>query len=113
TEQITSQAVPSIVLAKHPELSISAETADKAFRRYLDLVRARQNDDGAFGMWAASPKIAPLPSVWTLLVLLEAKERALPVPGDVLKAGQGYLQGLAARDGDNMDDERLRAMAIY
>jgi alpha-2-macroglobulin len=113
TEQVTSQAVPAIALGKHAEFGISAEAADKSVRRWLDLVRARQNDDGAFGLWAASPRAAPLPSVWTLLVLTEAKDRGLPVPEDMLKAGQGYLQGLAARDGDDLDDERLRAMAIY
>lgn len=113
TEQISSQAIPAIVLGKHAEFGISAEAADRSFHRYVDLVRARQNDDGAFGLWTASPKAAPLPSVWTLLVLVEAKDRGLPVPSDVLKAGQGYLQGLAARDGDGLEDERLRAMAIY
>ncbi len=113
TEQLSSQVIPAVVLGKHSEFGIDAEAADQSFHRYLDLIRARQNDDGAFGLWAASTRAAPLPSVWTLLVLLEARERGLNVPGDVLKAGQGYLQGLAARDGDGLEEERLRAMAIY
>ena len=113
TEQITSQAVPAIALGKHPELGIASADASASFARWIDLVRARQNDEGAFGMWAASPRSAPLPSVWTMLVLQEAKERGLAVPADTMKAGIGYLQGLAARDGDSLADERLRAMAIY
>jgi uncharacterized repeat protein (TIGR01451 family) len=113
TEQITSQAVPAIALGRHAEFGFSNESADKSFHKWLDLVRARQNDEGAFGLWAASPHAAPLPSVWTLLVLQEAKDRGLLVPEDMLKAGQGYLQGLAARDGNDLGDERLRAMAIY
>jgi len=113
TEQITSQAAPAIVLGKRPEFGFTAQTANQSFHRWLELVRGRQNDDGAFGMWAASPKAAPLPSVWTLLMLTEAKERGLPVPADMIKSGQGYLQGLAARDADGLAEERLRAMAIY
>ena len=114
TEQITSQAVPIIALGKHAGVRHHRrDLADKPFRRWIDLVRARQNDDGAFGMWAASPKAAPLASVWTLLVLQEAKDRGLGVPEEMMKAGQGYLQGLAANDGDTIADERLRAMAIY
>ena len=113
TEQITSQAVPAIALGRHAEFGFTNEAADASFHKWIDLVRTRQNDDGAFGLWAASPKAAPLPSVWTLLVLTEAKDRGLLVPDDMLKAGQAYLQGLAARDGDSLGDERLRAMAIY
>ncbi len=113
TEQITSQAIPAIVLGKHPELGGTTAASEKFFADYIDKVRARQNDDGAFGLWVASPKAAPLPSVWTLLVLTEAKDRGLSVPREIFKAGQGYLQGLAARDGETLADERLRAMAIY
>ncbi|MEO6953433.1 MAG: MG2 domain-containing protein [Polyangia bacterium] len=113
TEQITSQVVPAVALGKHPELGIATADANVSFAHWIDLVRARQNDEGAFGMWAASPRSAPLPSVWTLLMLQEAKDRGFAVPADTLKAGIGYLQGLASHDGDSLADERLRAMAIY
>ncbi len=113
TEQVTSQVVPAIALGMHAEFGIATADAERSFARWIDIVRARQNDEGAFGMWAASPRSAALPSVWTLLVLQEAKERGLAVPADTLKAGIGYLQGLASHDGDSLADERLRAMAIY
>ena len=76
-------------------------------------LRNRQNDEGAFGLWAANPRVDPLASVYALHILTEAKERGWTVPGDALKSGLGWLQTLARQDGDSLPEERIRAYAIY
>ncbi len=76
-------------------------------------MRSRQNDEGGFGLWTANPETAKFPTVYALHVLTEAKERGFAVPPDLLKSGLSYLQGLVARDGDNLDEDRLRAYAVY
>jgi len=113
TEQITSQAVPAIVLGKRPEFGFSAETSGAAVAQYLGLLRSRQNDDGAFGRWAANPHVDKQASVYATQVMLEAKERGIPVSADILKSALGYLQTLATDEGESIGDARLRAHAIY
>ncbi len=113
TEQITSQAVPQVVLGEHPEFGYTQAGAQTAFTQFISTLRTRQNDEGAFGLWAANPHVAPLASVWAMHVLIEAREHGFSVPPEMLKSGMGYLQTLATSDGDSISDERLRAYAIY
>jgi uncharacterized protein YfaS (alpha-2-macroglobulin family) len=51
--------------------------------------------------------------VYTQHLLLEAADRGERVPGDLLANGNNYLRTLAARDGNNLTEERQSAYAIY
>jgi uncharacterized protein YfaS (alpha-2-macroglobulin family) len=113
TEQLVSQAVPAIVLGKKPEFGYSPETAAKAVASAVAVLRSRQNEEGAFGLWAANPRVDVLASVYAVHVLTEAKERGWSVPSDTLKSGLGWLQTVARHDGDSLAEERVRAYAVY
>lgn len=113
TEQIVSQAVPPLILGKHPEFGYAPKDAAAAIDRWITLLRARQNEDGSFGRWAANPAVDQLASIWAAHMLLEAKERGFAVPADVLKSATTYVQTVAATDTEDLPAAGARAYAIY
>jgi len=113
TEQIVSQAVPPLILGKHAEFGYAPRDSAGAVDRWLALLRARQNEDGSFGRWAANPAVDQLASIWATHMLLEAKERGFTVPADMLKSASAYLQAVAATDSEGLPAAGARAYAIY
>jgi hypothetical protein len=113
TEQLSSQAVPAVVLGKSPDFGWSAKAAHDAVARYVERVWSRQNADGSFGVWAANPHVSPLASVYTMQVLAEARERGYLVPDPLWKRGLEYLQKLAKGTPDDLPQARVRGWAIY
>ena len=113
TEQLVSQGIPAVALASHPEFGFDRATADRSVQKVIEMLAARQNSDGAFGLWAAGPHVGPMPSAWGVHFLLEAKERGHDVPPALLKNALGWLKSIASSPGESMLDERLRAYATY
>ena len=113
TEQIVSQAVPPLILGKHPEFGYAPKDSAAAVARWITLLRARQNEDGSFGRWAANPAVDQLASIWATHMLLEAKERGFGIPADLLKSATTYLQTVAATDSEGLPAAGARAYAIY
>jgi len=113
TEQLVSQGVPAMVLARRPEFGISAAQATATVDKVLDLLRSRQNEEGAYGLWAANTHVDHYVSVYAQHFLLDAREHGFPVPPEVVSQGTGYLQRLAGSEGASLFDERTRAYAIY
>jgi alpha-2-macroglobulin len=113
TEQLVSQGVPAMVFARRPEFGINAVQAQATFEKVLDMLRSRQNEEGAYGLWAANAHVDDFVSVYAQHFLIDAKERGYPVPTEVLEGGDRYLQRLATSEGASLFDERTRAYAIY
>ncbi len=113
TEQLVSQGVPAMVLARRPEFGISGARATASLSKILDMLRSRQNAEGAYGLWAANTHVDDYVSVYAQHFLLDAREHGFDVPREVLGQGAGYLQHLAATEGASLYDERTRAYAIY
>ncbi len=113
TEQLVSQGVPAMVLAHRPEFGINPTQAGATFDKVLDMLRSRQNEEGAYGLWAANAHVDDFVSVYAQHFLIDARERGYPVPPDVLSQGAAYLQRLAGSEGASLSDERTRAYAIY
>ncbi len=113
TEQLVSQGVPAMVLARRPEFGIGTTQAAATVAKVLDMLRSRQNEEGAYGLWAANTHVDDYVSVYAQHFLIDAKEHGFPVPPEVLSQGAGYLQHLAASEGASLFDERSRAYAIY
>lgn len=121
TEQITSQTFPSVILSGRPELAASLLSSSSkagavdpklAFRRTLDTLRGRQTAEGGFGLWDAN-YVEPFASIYATHMLVEARERKLPVPEDMLRRASAYLQSQLAADGNSSYDWRSRAYAAY
>src|SRR5438034_11679074 len=102
-----------MVLARRPEFGINAAQAAATVDKVLDMLRSRQNEEGAYGLWAANTHVDGYVSVYAQHFQLDAKEHGFPVPPEVLSQGAGYLQGLAGSEGASLFDERTRAYAIY
>jgi uncharacterized protein YfaS (alpha-2-macroglobulin family) len=128
SEQVVSMAMPRLIVAKWPQVPVFAHALQPAFgeqgdqkissaeavSKLLDVLHARQNSEGGFGLWAATPDSEPFVSDYAMNFLLEARDRGTPVPQDMLDAGNKYLQQLASNDGmDSMDKLRQRAYAAY
>ncbi|NJO13102.1 MAG: hypothetical protein HC872_06145 [Gammaproteobacteria bacterium] len=76
-------------------------------------LRARQNDAGAYKLWPGSEELVEFVALYAQHFLLEAAERGEAVPGDLIANGNNFLRSVAARDGNNLVDERQTAYAIY
>lgn len=113
TEQLVSQAFPAVILRSRPEFGYAPESAEKILTGIVGTLRARQNGEGAFGLWAANTHVSEFSSVYALHFLIEAKERGFAVPPEMLEHGSAYLTQLASTEGDSIGDERVRAYAVY
>ncbi|HWR77158.1 MAG TPA: alpha-2-macroglobulin [Thiobacillus sp.] len=122
TEQITSQTFPSVILSGRPELAASLLNESRkqvagvdpkqAFRRTLDTLRGRQTAEGGFGLWDAN-YVEPFASIYATHMLVEARERKLPVPEDMLRRATGYLQNYLGNNEAHRYAWRSRAYAAY
>ena len=128
SEQVVSMLMPRLIVAKWPQVPVFAHALQPAFggeddkkisnadamAKLLDVLHARQNSEGGFGLWAATPDAEPFVSNYAMNFLLEARDRGAAVPQDMLDAGNKYLQQLAGNDGmDSLDLLRQRAYAAY
>lgn len=133
TEQITSQVFPAVVLSTQPGLAEellkqakfrgASQTGDsqavgnapdvrKTLTRYLAMVRARQGSDGGFSMWpGGSSEI--FPTTYVVSLLLEARDRKLPVPNDMLQRANLYMQNYLARTTSEDYEWRSKTYAAY
>jgi uncharacterized protein YfaS (alpha-2-macroglobulin family) len=122
TEQVISSAMPALVLGKRPEFgTVTRATggdgkpvAGDPIANLLDTLHARQNGQGGFGLWTATPDSHPFATDYAVHYLLEARDRGVAIPQDMLDAANGALRAMAADDGqDSLPQLRQRAYAIY
>lgn len=120
TEQLLSAAVPALVFDTNPEFGKlvrdpgDTRTTKQAFAELLAVLRSRQNDEGGYGLWTATPESQRYVSVYATQYLIEAKERGWDVPQDMLDKSNRYLTALAADESDgSLAGLRERAFAIY
>ncbi|MBN3791063.1 MG2 domain-containing protein [Burkholderia sp. Ac-20353] len=131
SEQMVSAIVPRVFASKwlsvraltsprQPQAaSVAAATsaekaAADATAQFFGALRTRQNAQGGFGLWSATPDADPFVSAYAMHVLVDARERGVAVPKDMLDAGNTYLQQLAANDRlGSLDLLRQRAYAVY
>ena len=125
SEQIISSAMPLLVVAKWPVVPVFAHALqpassdkpisnDEALGKFLDTLHSRQNSEGGFGLWSATPESEPFVSAYAMNFLLEARDRGVTVPQDMIDGGNKYLKKMAADDSLNtLDQLRQRAYAVY
>jgi uncharacterized protein YfaS (alpha-2-macroglobulin family) len=118
TEQLTSRALPALVLLRRPELAPgrTPQQLTQSLRQAMAVLRTRQNAEGGFGLWTASVQADEFASVHATQLLLEMREQeglAALVPQDMWQAALDHLQRLAAGDPADLPAARRRAQAIY
>jgi uncharacterized protein YfaS (alpha-2-macroglobulin family) len=106
--------IPLYSRALEPVVAASPQPPGDRLMAQIDALRSRQNEQGGFGLWSATPESEPFVSAYAMHFLLEARDRGVPVPKETIDAGNKYLQQLAADDSlDGLDQIRQRAYAVY
>jgi uncharacterized protein YfaS (alpha-2-macroglobulin family) len=113
TEQLVSATVPALVLSSYPALGYDSKRTKEALERTFTILQARQNNEGAFGFWAANSHVSDFQVVYAMHFLTEAHDRGFAVPGDMRSKGLMYLREMVRRSLSSLSDGRLRAYAIY
>jgi uncharacterized protein YfaS (alpha-2-macroglobulin family) len=125
SEQIVSAMTPRLFAAQWLSARVLTKPTRTQFtpggdavkdmtRPFLDMLRSRQNTRGGFGLWSATQDAEPFVSAYAMHVLIDARERGVAVPQDMLDAGNQYLNELAADDAlGSLDLLRQRAYAVY
>ncbi len=113
SEQLSSRAAPALVFLKRPDWGYPQDKAKAAYERAFGILRQRQNEDGAFGYWAANSYTSDPLDVYIALMLTEAKERGLPAPADVRQKTLSMLKQLVIGPPADFNNARLKAQALY
>jgi alpha-2-macroglobulin len=111
TEQLVSMGLPALLFSQHPELG--QIKGKGSVSGVIQMLQGRQNEEGAFGLWSASTSVANWPSLWAIHYMIEAKDRNQQVPSALFSRSQQWLNRIAGPWGNNMDNMRQRAYAIY
>jgi uncharacterized protein YfaS (alpha-2-macroglobulin family) len=115
TEQLISKAIPALVLGKYPEFSAAVVTQfnENNWLNLISVLRSRQNAEGGFGLWGATPQANEFASVYALHLLMEAQANGRAVPEDMLKKTTAYVQNLAGSPNNTLDGLWVRAYGAY
>ncbi len=113
TEQLVSQAFPAVVLGNRPELELSSDKSAKSIAHAIATLEARQNAEGAFGLWSAGGDVVPFVNVYATHFLLEAHEHGFDVPPLLLAAALNSLRTMTASPGSDIETYRADAYALY
>ncbi|MDR6937652.1 alpha-2-macroglobulin [Luteibacter sp. 3190] len=122
TEQVVSAAMPALVLGQRPEfgdvkparMSDGDTPPADPVAALFDTLRARQNGQGGFGLWTATPDTHAFATDYAVHYLVEAGDRGVAVPHDLLASADNALRQIAADDtDDSLPAMRQRAYAIY
>ncbi|KRE89129.1 alpha-2-macroglobulin [Frateuria sp. Soil773] len=122
TEQVLSRAMPALVFGQRPEFRRVLKSSDQtggaseadALAGLYDVLHTRQNGQGGFGLWTATPDANAFLTDYAMHFMLEARDRGLGVPRDMFDAGNAYLKQIAGDEGaDSLDSLRQRAYAVY
>lgn len=113
TEQLVSKVFPLVALKDQAEFISDPEKAQSSIDSVVDILRSRQNAEGAFGFWAANSHVSPIQSLYTLHFLRSAQEHGFVIPQSMIVRSLEYARSMAQIDIDNINDARVRAYAIY
>jgi len=113
TEQLVSKVLPIVALKDQQEFAYRHDKAQSSIDKVVEILRSRQNGEGAFGFWAANSHVSPKQSIYALHFLYSAQQAGFSVPGSLLDNSFKYADRMAQQDIDNLADARVRAYAIY
>ena len=114
SEQLSSQGIGLLVRASVQDLGLDKAATDVQLQQILSTLASRQNLQGGYGLWAATPEADSFVSGYVGLFLVEADARGVPVNPAMLERSLNYLIMLADSDSANkLIELRERALAVY
>jgi len=113
TEQLVSQAFPAVVIGSRPEFAMNSDKAAKSIAHAFATLEARQNAEGAFGLWSAGAEVSPFVNVYATHFILEAREHGIEVPPLLLARALASMRNMTSAPGATLEDLRAQAYALY
>lgn len=121
TEQLTSRAMPWVLLNQDALANIKRSDADKFVGDIIATLKNRQNDDGSFSLWAGgatsrdneSNAHAAMLTAYVAEFLMTARDAQFQVPANMLNRAVDFLRTYAGENTTRADDALARAYAIY
>ncbi len=103
-----------MILLDEADFGLSRPEVNAQLEQVFALLRRRQNDQGAFGYWAAgNEEEIDFVSVYAMHFLIEAKTAGFAPPLTVFQSGLRHLQAMAVLEARNLREARIQAYAIY
>ena len=113
TEQLVSQAFPTVILSGDKELAKEPAAVQEKLTDVLRTIRERQRSDGGIGLWAADYQANKFVTVYALHFLIVAREKHLPVPNDLIERLSEYVRSMVNQSVSSMWEARQHAYGIY
>ena len=113
TEQLVSQAFPSVVLYGEKELERQDKRIFDTLSSVLTQIRERQRSDGGLGTWWSGQDTSQFITVYALHFLILAREKHLPVPNDLIERLSQYTRNMVNQSVQSLWEARQHAYGIY
>jgi uncharacterized repeat protein (TIGR01451 family) len=114
TEQLVSKAFPSLVSSNTMAQGLAPAEVQQHLNAVYEVLASRQNDQGAIGYWQPETDVHfDLPTLWSVQLLTEAKERGYDIPDAILSHALDHLKQMAQEQPNDFDQARNQAEAIY
>jgi len=113
TEQLLSRGFAALILYSRPEFGRVQSPTDQPLDATLAVIRARTNEEGGLGLWAATPESHEFATLYGAHFLVEARDRGRNIPQDVLSGMNDWLARFAGTPASSLADGRMRAYAVY
>ncbi|RKS87479.1 hypothetical protein DES39_0713 [Orbus hercynius] len=112
SEQIVSRAMPLLISSKYPQLQLVKDN-NITLEALFQTLQARQNNEGAIGLWYSTYNVDPFITLYATNFMLEAQDAGQAIPTNMLKNANNYIKQIAASTRTDQYGLRLRAYAIY
>jgi alpha-2-macroglobulin len=112
TEQVVSAAMPGLILGARPDLGVAPERARVLFERARATLQARQNGDGAFGLWDADAHTDDFLTAYATHFLIEARAHGQAVPEGMVRRALDYLAANLDETSE-LPELRARSYGVY
>lgn len=115
TEQLTSKALPWLVMNSLPWFSSESGPIHEKINTTIQMLSQRQMSNGGFSYWPglSDNSANSFASVYAMHFLTEARAQGFNVPGEMFYNGINYLKELASRNPTDADSARVQSYAIY
>ncbi|MFO8603613.1 alpha-2-macroglobulin [Legionella pneumophila serogroup 1] len=115
TEQLTSKALPWLVMNSLPWFSSESGPIHEKINTTIQMLSQRQMSNGGFSYWPglSDNSANSFASVYAMHFLTEARAQGFNVPREMFYNGINYLKELASRNPTDADSARIQAYAIY
>lgn len=109
TEQLLSMAIPYVFL---PESKRKGADAEDQHLKAISTLRTRQTPDGGFALYGGELTDTSV-TLYAGLYLVEAKDRGLSVPADMLERVRRFVSSDSVQQVDSLQGVRQFAQALY